>query len=220
MNENPAEKVKSSTTPHPARPSSRIRQVRKWLFWILLPCLTWFIIHTSIAAVLGVRDHLGNADVIVVFGNKVNTDGTLSRRLEARLQRAKDIYDEGYAPIIVVSGGVGKEGYDEAVVMRDYLLRWGVSESAILVDSDGYDSYRTAKNAAALLKQRSWTSVIVVTQYYHVIRAEMAFHRFGVTQLYHASARMGPEPREPLALAREFLAFYYYLVREYEFEAT
>lgn len=183
---------------------------------MLLLCLTWFILHTSIAAAIGLRDRLDKADVIVVFGNKVNTDGTLSKRLEARLRRAKEVFDDGYAPVILVSGGFGKEGYDEAVVMRDYLMRWGVPESVLLVDSDGYDSYRTARNTAEILKQRGWTSMIVVTQYYHVIRAEMAFRRFGVTRLYHAAARMGPEPREPLALAREFLAFYYYLVRDYK----
>lgn len=150
-----------------------------------------------------------------MFGNKVNEDGTLSRRLRARLDRALELHGEGRVTKVLVSGGLGREGHEEALAMRKYLLEQGVADSAIVVDTLGYTTYRTAANAAAFMAENELSSALLVTHYYHVIRARLAFRSFGVTKLNHACARIGPELREPLSLVREFVGFYYYAVREY-----
>jgi vancomycin permeability regulator SanA len=176
----------------------------------------WFILHTAVSILVGTRDDIAQADTIIVFGNKVEENGLPSERLKARLDRALALYEDGIAPYMIVSGGFGKEGYDEAVVMRNYLVARNVPESSVIVDHNGNNSYLTAKNCTAIMRRRASTSAILVTQYYHILRARMAFRRFRITDLGHACARMGPEPREPLALAREFCAYYYYLLRKYE----
>jgi uncharacterized SAM-binding protein YcdF (DUF218 family) len=195
----------------------RYRRLKRYAILLVCLGLGWFIVHTAISVIIGTRDDIARADTIIVFGNKVEEEtGEPSKRLKARLDRALALYNEGIAPYVIVSGGFGKEGYDEAVVMRDYLIGKDVPESSILMDRDGNNSYLTAKNCAAIMQQQASTRAILVTQYYHVPRARMAFRRFGISDLGHACARMGPEAREPFALAREFCAYYYYLIREYE----
>ena len=54
--------------------------------------------------VYGHVDHIRQVDVAVVFGNKVNTDGTLSKRLQARLDEYIVLYNQGYFRKIIVSG--------------------------------------------------------------------------------------------------------------------
>ncbi|NJL58393.1 MAG: YdcF family protein [Desulfobacteraceae bacterium] len=118
---------------------------RNPVFLIVAIMASWFLIHSAISVMIGLRDNLGHADIIVVFGNKVRDDGVPSDRLRLRLDRAKELYDTGYADYIVVSGGMGKEGHDEASVMMKYLSDNGVKSSSLITDSNGYDTYNTAK---------------------------------------------------------------------------
>lgn len=180
-----------------------------------------FIVVAATAAFLGIsataivgdglRDELGPADVAVVLGNKVEVDGTPSARLQARLDKAIELYKKGFFANIIVSGGVGKEGFDEAGVMRRYLVERGVPESQIVVDSQGNNTYMTAENAARIMDSNGWKSALVITQYFHVSRTRLALRRFGVSQLYTAHADC-LEPRDIYSTAREVVAYYRYLL--------
>src|SRR5580704_13458675 len=105
--------------------SSRVFR-RKYLLFSLAVILATLVIGTVVLVVSGLCDDLGKADVGLVLGSKVESDGTPSARLRARLDRTLELYRAGYFPAVIVSGGIGKEGYDEAAVMRDYLVARGV----------------------------------------------------------------------------------------------
>jgi hypothetical protein len=47
--------------------------------------LTWFLGHSLFITIDGLIDDKKSADVAVILGSKVNEDGTLSERLEKRL---------------------------------------------------------------------------------------------------------------------------------------
>ncbi len=159
----------------------------------------------------GLRDRPQPSDVLVVLGNEVRAGGVLSERLKARLDRAVELYDRGYAPFLLTSGGIDPRGNDEAVVMRDYLIGLGVPPEALLTDSDGWTTRHTAQNTAQLMKQRGWTRALVVTHYYHLARTRLALHQAGVEKVSTGGA-ISLEWREPYAIAREFVGYYVYLV--------
>jgi len=46
--------------------------------------------------------------------------GEPSPRLQSRLDKAFDLYSKNYFQQIIVSGGLGKEGFEEALVMTEY----------------------------------------------------------------------------------------------------
>lgn len=173
----------------------------------------WLAVHAAAILWLGLRDDARPADVAVVLGNKVLPSGVPSRPLRARLDRALALYRQQLVPKIIVSGGVGREGFDEAAVMRNYLVAGGVPAEAVIVDSDGYDTRRTALSARRIMAEQGLHSAIVVSQYYHIARTRLAFARTGLGPVYSAHAGVALTLREPYALFREFVAYDYYLLR-------
>lgn len=128
------------------------------------------------------NDYGITADCAIVFGNKVHLTGKPSDRLTARLDAAFELYKSGKVRKILVSGGIGTEGHDEAVVMADYLVQKGLNAELIIVDSYGYNTSKTSLNSVKLLGKS--TSVIAVTQQFHVSRAKMSLRHAGFEEVY------------------------------------
>lgn len=99
--------------------------------------ILWCIIHTVYVVADGLYDDGRTADVAVILGNKVNEDGTLSARLEKRLETGLELYHNHLIKKIIVSGGLGKEGFYEGDKMKEYLIKNNVSDSIIIVDNKG-----------------------------------------------------------------------------------
>jgi vancomycin permeability regulator SanA len=169
---------------------------------------------TGILIVAGLRDELGKADVALVLGSKVELDGTPSVRLRARLDRTVELYRAGYFPKVIASGGVGVEGFDEAAVMRDYLVAHGLPRDAVLVDSGGTTTFASAKNAFQMAQPEKFASVLVVSQYFHIPRARLALRRFGFATVYSAHAFYF-DWRDLYSAPREFFGYLSYLLRSY-----
>ena len=172
------------------------------------------LLGSLVIAVCGLRDDLAPADVGLVLGSKVERDGTPSRGLRARLDRTVDCYRAGCFPQIVVSGGLGKEGYDEAAVMDAYLIAAGVPADRIFSDNQGNTTYASAKNLHHLAQEHRWQTVMVITQYFHVPRARLALRHFGFAQVSSAHARCF-EWRDFYSLPRECIAVPFYALRGY-----
>lgn len=171
----------------------------------------WFIIHTLIITIDGLNDNIGVSDVAVVLGNKVDLDGNPSKRLQGRLDKAVELYEKEYFDYIIVSGGVGKEGFDEAVVMKKYLMNKGIPDEHILQDNEGYNSFMTAQNTKIIMNNMGLDSVTIISQFYHITRTELAFRIVGFEHVYSAHARYF-ELRDVYSLVREFFAYYKYLL--------
>jgi vancomycin permeability regulator SanA len=174
-----------------------------------------FALGVALLVCDGLRDDLGSADLGVVLGNTVYPDGTPSRRLAARLDRALELHREGLFHSVLVSGAVGKEGRDEALVMRDYLIQRGVSSADVIVDSNGGTTFATAANAHRLMQERGLHSAMVISQYFHVPRAKLALQRSGVEKVYSAHAHYF-ELRDLYSAPRELIAFLRYALRSYD----
>jgi vancomycin permeability regulator SanA len=162
----------------------------------------------------GLTDHLRVADVAIVLASKVEDDGQPSPSLQARLDKAVGLYRQGFFAEIVVSGGIGAHGHDEAKVMQHYLVGQGIPAARIHVDSAGVNTYVTAKNAARFMKEKGMRSAMIISQYFHITRARLALRRFGVSPLYSAHADLF-QFRDLYAVPREVVGIYSYLTRTY-----
>lgn len=172
----------------------------------------WFIVHCSYTIYFGLHDTLHPADAIVVLGNTVNQDGSLSARLESRLKRAISIIPVVQPQFIIVSGGTGKEGFSEAKKMQEYLIKNGVAKDKIFVDEKGDNTFLTAQNSVILMEKYHLSSVVIVSQFFHLLRTQQAFSQCGWPSTYHAHAQFFAL-RDIYSLVREFFAFYkYYFV--------
>lgn len=163
----------------------------------------------------GLHDRLGPADVAVVLGNKVELDGRPSPRLAARLDRAIEVWRLGLVRRILVSGGVGVEGHDEAKVMAGYLIAKGVPANVVDQDGAGWDTFLTARHTAQYLQRERLTSVMVISQWFHITRCRMALHGFKVRPVLSAHPDYF-ELRDAWSLVREVFGCADYAFRSYE----
>lgn len=160
----------------------------------------------------GLTDTLAKSDAGIVLGSKVNPDGTLSPRLKARLDRAVTLYRDGFLTFVIVSGATGKEGHDEAFAMKDYLVQHGIHQEKIIVDSQGYNTFASARNIHKIKSKYKIKNVIIITQYFHITRSRIAFQKCGFSDLRTAHAHFF-ELRDLYAIAREIPAIALYLTK-------
>lgn len=157
----------------------------------------------------GLTDENIKSDAGVIFGNKVNKDGSLSTRLIKRLDKGIELYKDSTIKIIIVSGGLGKEGYYEGTKMYEYLVQNGIPKNKIIIDNEGNTTETTAKNVERM--GLDIQSITVVSQYYHISRAKLSFKNFGFDKVYGAHANYF-EFRDIYSLIREFFGYYKYLL--------
>ena len=167
----------------------------------------WVLVHCVIISIAGFSDNGENADFAVVLGNKVNVDGTLSTRLEKRMECALNLYKSERVKGFIVSGGLGKEGHYEGEKMREYLLEQGVPDSLIVVDNNGINTRNTVTNTLNMQDSLHYDNLIVVSQYYHITRTKTLFRKAGFRNVSGASPCFF-EIRDFYSLLREFIAFY------------
>ncbi len=185
--------------------------MKTYIFYTLIILLVWFMIHSTIIVLDGLKDNIENVDTAVVLGNKIESAGNPSDRLKSRLDCALQLYKEGCFKYIIVSGAIEKEGFDEAREMRGYLIRNGVPSDIIIIDNNGINTLETAKNTKAIMDQMGLKGVMIISQYYHITRSKLAFSKIGLSDVTHAHARYF-ELRDLYSVFREFFAFYKYLI--------
>lgn len=180
-------------------------RLRSSLRWTTALLVVAFSVGAGVIATDGLNDKIAVADVVVVPGNTVNPDGTLSPRLRARLDVALALFKSKKCLLVLVSGATGKEGVDEAVAMSKYLIAMGVPGDRIIQDSAGFNTEATARNTAQALRQRNLKSVLIATQFFHVTRLRSLLEREGVRVVGNAHPQYF-ELRDAYSLAREVIA--------------
>ncbi|MDL2260575.1 YdcF family protein [Deltaproteobacteria bacterium OttesenSCG-928-K17] len=141
----------------------------------------------SLIVWLGSREILIEAEVAVILGNEVYRNGQPAPRLAARLDKGLELYRAGRVKTLIVSGGVGLSGVDEASAMAAYLMAKGVPAQALVIDSQGVNTWQTAVFTAGYLKKHNQSGAIVVSQHFHVPRSTMAFKAAGCERVGQAS---------------------------------
>lgn len=183
----------------------------KVIRYLIPVIILWFLLHIALIVIDGLKDEIAIVDTAVVLGNKVELNGEPSKRLKSRLDRAIELYKKNYFKYIIVSGGIGKEGFDEAKVMRDYLIKNGVNKENIIVDSKGNNTYFTALNSKKISDDKGFNSIMVISQYFHISRTKLAFSKVGFRKVYSAHAYYFGI-KDIYSLIREFFAYYKYLL--------
>jgi len=100
-----------------------MKKLIKYLKFVVILVISWFIVHTIYIVIDGLSDSGEKADIAIILGSKVNEDGTLSARLEKRLETGIELYKNQRVKKILVSGGLGKEGFYEGDKMKEFLVK-------------------------------------------------------------------------------------------------
>ena len=95
----------------------------------------------------GTTDYRRDASMAVVFGAQVHDNGAPSTSLRDRMDTAIGLFKDHLVKKILVSGGVGDSGYNEALVMRDMAVKAGIRKEDVIVDSNGVNTEATVSNS-------------------------------------------------------------------------
>jgi vancomycin permeability regulator SanA len=165
----------------------------------------------------GTTDYRRPADVAVIFGARVYADGRPSPLLADRIRTGVELYRSDLVPLLIVSGGDGADGYNEARVMRDVAVAAGVQPGAIVIDPRGDSTEATVANVTTLIAGRGDlphpARVIAVSQAYHLPRIQLSFANAGLDVLTVPATELTPISEMPLLVAREVPAFWGYYLR-------
>jgi len=168
-------------------------------------------------AFFGTTDYRRPANAAVIFGARVYASGEPSPLLADRIATGVELYRAGLVPVLVMSGGDGTDGYNEAFVMRDRAIAAGVDSAAILVDATGVNTDATVDHSMSLLAARNGPigglRLIAVSQPYHLPRIQLAFSGVGIDVLTVPAVDPVPISEMPLLVAREVPAFWLYYLR-------
>jgi uncharacterized SAM-binding protein YcdF (DUF218 family) len=127
------------------------------------------------------EDGARSADAIVVLG-AAQYDGRPSPVLEARLQRALQLYEAGLAPVVVVTGGrQDGDTFTEATTGYNWLVARGVPGEAIEKEVQGRSTYESLAATARFLRDENVMEVVLVTDGYHALRVSGIAREVGLT---------------------------------------
>ncbi len=144
------------------------------------------------------RDESHPADVIVVLG-AAEYRGRPSPVLRARLDHGLYLFQKGFAPLIITTGGAGGDPeFTEGEVGRAYLVRQGVPSEAIVVEPEGASTAQSLAAVAEIMDRMDLHSCIVVSDGYHIFRVKRMLQSRGVV-VYGS-----PRPAAPKYEIREW----------------
>ena len=120
------------------------------------------------------------ADVIVIFG-AAEYAGHPSPVYKARLDHGFELFQKGMAPLVITTGGAAQDpDFSEGGVGRDYLLRRGVPEQALIAETQGSDTAQSAARVANIMRANGMHSCIAVSDAFHVFRIRALLEHEGV----------------------------------------
>ena len=118
----------------------------------------------------GDRDERRPADAIVVLG-AAQFNGTPSPVFEARLDHAIELFHEGLAPYLVVTGGkISGDITTEAGAARKYVTERGVPDGAVLSEDQGRTTQESIEGVARLFRARNLRAAVFVSDRTHMLR--------------------------------------------------
>lgn len=136
----------------------------------------------SFLAVVAVsrQDQREPTDAIVVLG-AAQYNGKPSPVLRARLDHALALYQEGLAPTVVVTGGIGDgDKVSEATVGRQYLVSHGMPERAVVVRPEGRSTQSSIRSVALWATEHRVHRVLLVSDPFHMLRLRLEADRSGL----------------------------------------
>ena len=159
-------------------------------------------------------------DYIIIHGCQIRKDGTLTKLLQSRADRAVEFAEmqkkaTGKDIIFMPSGGKGSdEVTTEAQAIANYLRSLGIPESSIILEDKSTNTYENFRNSVEIIKSvsdKKSPKIAFATTNYHVFRAGLLAAR-----LHIKAEGIGSKTKSYFwinAFIREFIATVYYKLR-------
>jgi uncharacterized SAM-binding protein YcdF (DUF218 family) len=182
-----------------------VRPLRQTLGLLLVAAAMAYTVALVMVLVVSQQDQRRLVDAIVVLG-AAQYKGRPSPVLRARLNHALALYHDGLAPLIVVTGGVGRgDTTSEAAVGRHYLVSHGVPDSAVAVQGEARTTSASMSAVAAWLRRQGRRRVLLVSDPFHMFRLRLEARRTAL-EAYTSPTESSPISDNPVLELRYLFA--------------
>ncbi|MFC2029305.1 YdcF family protein [Chloroflexota bacterium] len=128
----------------------------------------------------GAKDSARQTDAIVILGARVEPDGTPGPDLLARTMHGVRLFQRGFAPYLVCTGGFDNDRLSAASVACATAVEQGVPRQSVLLADGSMTTREDAVSAHDLFAARGWQTAILVSHPLHLERARILFESQGI----------------------------------------
>ncbi|MFF3759405.1 MULTISPECIES: YdcF family protein [unclassified Streptomyces] len=128
-----------------------------------------------------------DADYVVVLGSGLIEGHRVPPLLASRLDRGREVWEalaarNGYAPVLITSGGQGPdETVPESHAMADYLIDGGFPAAAVVREDRSRTTEENMLYSKELMERdRPGSACVIVTNNFHAFRAALTARRAGI----------------------------------------
>jgi uncharacterized SAM-binding protein YcdF (DUF218 family) len=176
--------------------SARRHYLRQAVGLLVLGAAIIYTVALVLVLVASQHDERRTADAIVVLG-AAQYNGRPSPVLRARLDHALGLYQEGLAPLIVVTGGVGPgDTISEALVGRRYLMAHAVPPESVVAQPQGRTTAASMTAVSHWLHARGARRALLVSDPFHLFRLRLEARRTGL-EAYTSPTQSSPISDNP-----------------------
>lgn len=180
----------------------------------ILSLLVLGILFAAFLPIYGSVDTVDHReDAVIVLGAGLRGEEP-SRALRFRLDAAYDYALKNPKAIIIVSGGQGaNEVICESTAMKRYLLKKGIAEERIIEENKSTSTKENLTFSKKILDEALGEDyrTVIITNDYHILRAESLAKKAGFSQISHTSGRTPFSIFIPCTLRECAAVIYYYL---------
>ncbi len=185
--------------------------------WLRRGLVVYAGLLAALILVYGQHDQAQPADVIIVLGAGLPADNQPGPALVRRAAHAADLWAQGLAPAILCTGGLpGRATRTEADACAELLRDRGVPAAAIVEEGRSRSTEENALEARAVMQRYGWQTAVLVTDAFHLFRANWIFQSRG---LHVFPSPAGETPPNILELAvsvlRELAAFHWQILKDF-----
>ena len=145
----------------------------------------------------GQEDGRRKVDAIVVLG-AAQYNGRPSGALAARLDHAVDLYNQGYAPYLITTGGnLPGDRTTEAETGRCYAVTQGhVPAANVLMENTGGDTLESIEHVKAIFLARGFHTALFVSDRAHMLRILVMAQDVGI-EAWASPTATSPDDLDP-----------------------
>lgn len=161
--------------------------------FVLLVCISGALFVIVEACIISGFSRKGpeGLDYLVVLGAQMKASGP-SKALQYRLDEAIHYLEENPDTQVIVSGGQGPDEHiSEAQGMYDYLVEKGIDPARIIKEDKSRNTFQNLTFSAEFLDEAN-NFVGVVSNNFHVFRAEKIAQKAGYANVYGIAAKGEP----------------------------
>ena len=161
-----------------------MRKLWKIYKYLAVTIVTVFIIDITIVVAFAVyQPTINHADAIIILGAAINTPALSNRSLEGLR-----LYEQGKAPLMVLSGGRINENFiSEATSIQRSIQKNTHLPLNLILEEESHSTYENVKYSKEKIGEGK--SVIIVSDEFHLARAALLAKRLGFSSVYWSSPK-------------------------------